>query len=169
MQPVADRSVRIGPTAPAATGPLASAAPGPFGPDGTAGVPHRTRLAENDVMKISRTIIVLDAADLNAVSSFWAGLLGGTVHAEDDWHSVSVDGEWRIGVQLAPDHVPPEWPDGTPQQIHLDLWIDDLRSAHEEAVSLGARLLKPADDLSAREGFQVYADPAGHPFCLCWG
>ena len=128
-------------------------------------------LPHTDFMKISRTIIVLDAADLNTVSTFWAGLLGGTVVADDDdgWHSVVVDGEWRLGVQLAPNHVPPDWPDGTPQQIHLDLWVDDLRAAHEEAMALGARLLKPADDLEAVEGFQVYADPAGHPFCLCWG
>ncbi|CAN5305062.1 hypothetical protein BH24ACT9_BH24ACT9_15290 [soil metagenome] len=35
-------------------------------------------------MKIARQIIVFDAADLNAESSFWAGLLGGTVDAEDD-------------------------------------------------------------------------------------
>jgi catechol 2,3-dioxygenase-like lactoylglutathione lyase family enzyme len=121
-------------------------------------------------MKIKRQIVVFDAADLAAESTFWAGLLGGTVDAEDDWHSVSVDGEWRLGFQLAPNHVPPDWPDGMPQQqIHLDLWIDDLNTAHEEAIALGARLLKPADDPEAAEGFQVYADPAGHPFCLCWG
>jgi hypothetical protein len=35
-------------------------------------------------------------------------------------------------------------------------------------VRLGARLLKGADDLDSSSGFQVYADPAGHPFCLCW-
>jgi predicted enzyme related to lactoylglutathione lyase len=79
-----------------------------------------------------------------------------------------VDGEWRFGVQHAPNHVAPEWPDGTPQQIHLDLWVDDLEAAREEAISLGARLLKPADNPQADEVFQVYADPAGHPFCLCW-
>ncbi len=118
-------------------------------------------------MKITRQIIVFDAADLAAESTFWAGLLGGTVEADDDWHSVLVDGEWRLGVQLAPNHVPPDWPDGTPQQIHLDLWVEDLNVAHEEAISLGAQLLKPADDPKAAEGFQVYADPAGHPFCLC--
>ena len=121
-------------------------------------------------MKIKRQIIVFDAADLAVESAFWAGLLGGTVVADDDWHSVLVDGEWRLGIQLAPNHVPPDWPDGTPeQQMHLDLWVDDLQAAHEEAIALGARLLKPADDLAAAEGFQVYADPAGHPFCLCWG
>lgn len=121
-------------------------------------------------MKIKRQIIVFDAADLAAESGFWAGLLGGTVKADDDWHNVVVDGEWRFGVQLAPNHVPPDWPDGTPeQQIHLDLYVDDLKTAHEQALSLGARLLKPADDPDAAQGFQVYADPAGHPFCLCWG
>ena len=121
-------------------------------------------------MKVRRQIIVFDAADLAAESAFWAGLLGGTVVAEDDWHSVVVDGEWRLGVQLAPNHVPPEWPDGTQQQqIHLDLHVDDLQAAHKEALSLGARLLKAADDPEAAEGFQVYADPAGHPFCLGWG
>ncbi len=121
-------------------------------------------------MKITRQIIVFDAADLAAESTFWAGLLGGTVVAEDDWHSVVVDGEWRLGVQLAPNHVPPQWPNGTQQQqIHLDLHVDDPQAAHQEAIALGARLLQPADDLEAAEGHQVYADPAGHPFCLGWG
>ena len=119
-------------------------------------------------MKIKRTIVVFDAADLDAVSSFWARLLGGTVEAEDDWHMISVDDQPTMGIQLAPDHVQPDWPDGTPQQIHLDLYVDDIRAAHEEASAIGAKLLRAADDLDAKEGFQVYADPAGHPFCLCW-
>lgn len=37
-----------------------------------------------------------------------------------------------------------------------------------EVMALGARLLQKAADPSAEHGFQVYADPAGHPFCLCW-
>jgi hypothetical protein len=120
-------------------------------------------------MRIERKVTVLDAADLGAVSSFWAGVLGGTVDAEDDWHTISVDGRPELAVQLAPDHVPPDWPNGTPQQIHFDLFVADVRAAHDEVIALGARLLQPADDLGAAEGFQVYADPAGHPFCLCWG
>ena len=75
----------------------------------------------------------------------------------------------RTAVQLAPDHQRPQWPDGTPQQIHLDLYITDLAGAHAEAVALGAELLQAAEDPDAAQGFQVYADPAGHPFCLCWG
>jgi predicted enzyme related to lactoylglutathione lyase len=126
------------------------------------------RLCEDDRVRINHQVVVFDAADLTAESSFWAGLLGGTVDAEDDWHMVLVDGDPRVGVQLAPDHVPPDWPDGNPQQIHLDLWVDDLDTAHEEVMSLGAKLLQPAADSDGPDSFQVYADPAGHPFCLCW-
>lgn len=122
-------------------------------------------------MRITRKIIVLDAADLEAESSFWSALLGGKADAEDDWHTVyDADGRSYLGIQLAPDHVPPTWPEGPQkQQIHLDLYVEDIAAAHEEALALGARLLQPAGDLDAAEGFQVYADPAGHPFCLCWG
>ena len=121
-------------------------------------------------MDMVRQVIVFDAADLHAESAFWAGILGGHVFKDDDWHSViDAAGEWRIGVQLAPNHVPPDWPDGNPQQVHLDLHVDDPRAAHQEAIALGARLLQPAPDLNAAEGHQVYADPAGHPFCIGWG
>lgn len=122
-------------------------------------------------MKITRHVIVFDAADLAAESAFWAGLLGGTVLGDDDWHSIIVDGEWRLGVQRAPNHAPPEWPDGTQQQqVHLDLHVDDLQAAEEKAIALGARLLqparKPADNPDGDEAHAVYASPAGHPFCL---
>jgi hypothetical protein len=121
-------------------------------------------------MQLVRTVVVFDASDLAAESSFWAAMLGGRVFAEDAWHSViDGDGEWRIGVQLAPDHTPPEWPDGLPQQVHLDLHVEDPRSAHEHAISLGARLLQSASQLDSDEGHQIYADPAGHPFCIGWG
>jgi hypothetical protein len=124
---------------------------------------------EDAGMEIQRRVVVFDAADLAPESTFWAGLLGGRVLTDDRWHSVfDADGLWVIGVQLAPDHVPPEWPDGMPQQVHLDLHVADAPRAHAEAIALGARLLQ-ADDLRASEGHQVYADPAGHPFCLGWG
>lgn len=119
-------------------------------------------------MKIRFQVVVFDAADLEAESTFWAGVLGGSVDAEDDWHMVLVDGQPRIGVQLAPNHVRPDWPDGTPQQVHLDLWVDDPAEAHALVMDLGATVLKEAEDGDAPDAFRVYADPAGHPFCLCW-
>jgi hypothetical protein len=120
-------------------------------------------------MKITRQMVVFDTADLAGESSFWASILGGTVDAEPDWHTVRVDGEARIAFQLAPDHVQPDWPDGAPQQVHLDLYVDDIRSAHDEAIAAGARPLTALVDFDSEDGFQVYADPSGHPFCLCWG
>jgi hypothetical protein len=122
-------------------------------------------------MDMVRHVIVFDAADLEAESVFWAGILGGNVARDDDWHSVLDEaGEWRVGVQLAPNHVAPEWPDGVQkQQVHLDLHVEDPRRAHDEAMGLGARMLQSAPDLDAEEGHQVYADPASHPFCIGWG
>ena len=121
-------------------------------------------------MQISHQITVFDAADLGAESRFWSGVLGGTVDAEDDWHMVSVDGKPRIGVQLAPDHQRPQWPEGLPQQIHIDLWVQDFEEAHKEVMALGAEVLQSVDalDPDRQDAFQVYADPAGHPFCLCF-
>lgn len=118
-------------------------------------------------MEISRRLTVLDAPDLEAESAFWAAILGGEVERDDDWHTVLVDGRPELAVQLAPGLVAPDWPDGTPQQLHLDLWVTDIDAADREAVAAGARLLQDADH-AADTGFVVYADPAGHPFCLCW-
>jgi predicted enzyme related to lactoylglutathione lyase len=119
-------------------------------------------------MQITQQITVFDAPDLPAESGFWAAVLGGTVDADDDWHTLRVGGRPVLGFQLAPNLIPPDWPDGTPQQMHLDLYVDDITASHAEVVGLGARVLQTADT-SAAHGFQVYADPAGHPFCLCWG
>ncbi len=71
-------------------------------------------------MKIKAQAVVFDAADLAAESSFWVGVMDGTLDIDDDWHMVMVDGQPRIGVQRAPNHVPPDWPGGAPQQIHVD-------------------------------------------------
>ncbi len=62
-----------------------------------------------------------------------------------------------MAFQRAPDHVAPTWPDPTvPQQMHLDVAVDDVDGAGPLVVGLGARHL----------GGNTYADPAGHPFCL---
>lgn len=124
-------------------------------------------------MEIIRQVVVLDAAELAPVSAFWASVLGGRVIADDEdgWHSVlDADDHWRMGVQLSPDHVPPDWPDGEPgQQVHLDLHVEDPTAAHDELVALGARVLSSPYELRSAHGHRTYADPAGHPFCIGWG
>ncbi|MBX3117308.1 MAG: VOC family protein [Cryobacterium sp.] len=120
-------------------------------------------------MKTLKQMVVFDAADLEAESAFWAGLLDGTVDRDEDWHTVLIDGRPQLAVQLAPNHIRPQWPNGQPQQIHLDLYVEDPQAAEEEALALGAKLLKPAYEFVSESGFRVYEDPAGHPFCFCWG
>jgi hypothetical protein len=125
-------------------------------------------------MKVVRRVIVFDAADIEAESRFWAGLQGGEVHRDGDWHSVVVDGEWVMGVQRAPDHVAPTWPGGPQQQqVHVDLHVDALDEAGRRALDLGGRQLqapvRPVDNPDGDEWFAVYASPAGHPFCFGTG
>ncbi len=121
------------------------------------------------LMEILRTNFVFDAPDLAAESAFWAAMYGGTVEADSDWHTIVVDGVRVLDIQESPNHVRPSWPGGDQQQqAHLDLEVADIVAADEEARRLGAVVLQKAD-MSAPSGFVVYADPAGHPFCLCWG
>lgn len=109
--------------------------------------------------------VVIDCPDPAALAAFYAELLGGQVDASDeDW--VDLKGPVTdLAFQRAPGHVPPQWPDRSrPQQFHLDVVVDDLDSAQKQALALGATLL---EDHDGKRGFRVFADPAGHPFCLC--
>lgn len=107
--------------------------------------------------------IVLDAPDIAGLSAFYASLAGWTqTYADEDWITLTTGDGWRIGLQQAPDHVPPRWPDQShPQQAHLDLRVPDIDTAATRAVDLGATLLR------RNETWHTLADPAGHPFDLC--
>jgi hypothetical protein len=74
---------------------------------------------------------------------------------------------WReLAFQRAETYVPPAWPDpGRPQQEHLDIRVDDVDAAESAVLAAGGRRL-PA---GRESGFRVFADPAGHPFCLVFG
>ena len=62
-------------------------------------------------------------------------------------------------------HRPPTWPDNeVPQQFHFDFAVDDMDAAEAYAISIGAR---PVEGPEKSDGFRVYLDPSGHPFCLC--
>lgn len=107
--------------------------------------------------------VVLDARDIAGLSAFYTGLAGWTqAHADDEWVTLTTGDGWRIGIQYAPDHRPPRWPDPEhPQQAHLDLRVPELEAATEHAIGLGATLLR------RNEAWHTLADPAGHPFDLC--
>ena len=105
--------------------------------------------------------VVLDCPDPRALAGFYAELVGLPVtYTSDDFVVVSRDDTTSgFAFQRAPDYRPPRWPDPAhPQQIHLDVMVDDLDLAHSRVLAIGARSLPGGD--------HVYADPAGHPFCL---
>jgi catechol 2,3-dioxygenase-like lactoylglutathione lyase family enzyme len=106
--------------------------------------------------------VVFDCRDPHTLARFYSELLGLPVTRIDgDWVDIG-DGQARMSFQLAPDHQSPRWPDPAfPQQVHLDIRVSDIDAAEAKVLALGAARL-PSTEL----GFRVYADPAGHPFCL---
>jgi catechol 2,3-dioxygenase-like lactoylglutathione lyase family enzyme len=104
--------------------------------------------------------VIFDCPDPSALATFYAELLGLPVtYASEDFAVVSAnDTSSGLGFQLAPDHQPPHWPDPTrPQQAHVDVMVEDVDAAAPAVLALGATPLS---------GHGIYADPAGHPFCL---
>ncbi len=120
-------------------------------------------------MNATLQCVVLDCPDDEVLARFYHALLGGEVNRPDrrwslggGWSTLHLPSGFVLCFQRVADHRPPRWPDPDhPQQSHLDLGVADLDAAHETAMAAGAELL--AD--SARN-WRVYADPAGHPFCL---
>ncbi|HEV7657879.1 MAG TPA: VOC family protein [Mycobacteriales bacterium] len=110
-----------------------------------------------------RTVTVLDAADIVKVSEFYAALTGWEfADKDDDWITLKTGDGQYVAFQLAPDHIPPQWPGQEhPQQYHLDLYVADPEAAAGKAVTLGATRL------GAGAAWVTLADPAGHPFDLC--
>ena len=65
------------------------------------------------------------------------------------------------------DYIPPAWPEESgkqQKQMHFDFQVNDLQSAVEEAISLGAT--KPARQYGGKQ-WVTLLDLEGHPFCLC--
>ena len=104
--------------------------------------------------------LILDCADPAGLAAFYAELLGLPVtYRSDDFVVVAAsDTSSGLAFPLAPDHQRPTWPDpAVPQQAHLDVMVEDPAAAGPRVLALEALKL---------DGENVYADPAGHPFCL---
>lgn len=82
---------------------------------------------------------VLDCPNPWALADFYSAVLGLPVtYSDDDWVVVGDRDSAHVAFQLAPDHVPPQWPDPAhPQQMHLDIRVDDVDVAEEHVLALG--------------------------------
>lgn len=109
--------------------------------------------------------LVIDCPDPAALAGFYGELLGWNLKDDGDWAEIRPeDGSNCISFQQVEDYRAPEWPgQALPQQMHLDLMVQDLDEGEKEAIRLGAS--KP--DTQPGTTFRVFLDPAGHPFCLC--
>jgi catechol 2,3-dioxygenase-like lactoylglutathione lyase family enzyme len=112
---------------------------------------------------------VIGTPDPRGLARFYQRLLGWPFRADEpDWASLRPpDGSAGLSFQLEEDHVPPVWPpepDTQQMQLHLDIEVDDLAAAGALVEEAGARRLGGHEDDD--EVVHVFADPAGHPFCL---
>ena len=126
---------------------------------------------------------VLDCADPRATAEFYRQMFGLHYRPGDevppdgqpdengqDWLVLRTPGgDPALAFQKVDELTPTTWPEpGVPQQLHLDTTvrtIEDFARAHERALALGARVLFDRSD-DEEEPLRVYADPAGHPFCI---
>src|SRR5688572_4452889 len=100
-------------------------------------------------------LVAFDAPDIRRLAAFYGQLADlKEVDTEDDWIEVAGSSGPHIAFQLAPDHVPPRWPDQAhPQQFHTDWLVGDLTAEVARAESLGAAKLP-----GGGETFTVLAD-----------
>ena len=108
---------------------------------------------------------VIDCPDPRVLADFYAALLGWERAVEEDgsWGTVW-SGDHLIQLQRVDDYRAPDWPgQDVPQQVHLDVDVDDLDEAEAATLALGATKHPHQPGTS----FRVFLDPAGHPFCLC--
>ena len=103
----------------------------------------------------------VDCPDSHALAGFWSDLLGDPITYDADGMAM-LGGDKPLLFQQVDGYNPPAWPDPErPQQLHLDLLVRDLDAGEAAVLELGATRL-PGGGTS----FRVFADPAGHPFCL---
>lgn len=127
--------------------------------------------------------VVLDCTDARALAEFYRRLLGLQYRpgherppagepdpSGQDWLVLrDTAGTSRLAFQQVAELPEATWPSGQrPQQLHLDMSVPtaaDLDVQHERALGLGARLLYDGSD-DPEEPIRIYADLAGHPFCI---
>jgi predicted enzyme related to lactoylglutathione lyase len=111
-------------------------------------------------------MITLDADDPAAQATFYSQVLGWDVlHSEGDYAMIG-DGTVNIGFGRVPGYSGPGWPDGdaAPKRYHLDVYVDDLDKAEQQALALGAT--KP-DAQPTPDRWRILLDPGGQPFDIC--
>ena len=109
---------------------------------------------------------VIDCPDPGTLATFYGAMLDWKVDVSSDWAEVRADNGNSIAFQQVESYTAPVWPgQDVPQQMHLDVIVDDLDAGEEAVLELGATKHEHQPGTT----FRVFLDPVGHPFCLCVG
>jgi len=107
---------------------------------------------------------VIDCPDPGALAAFYGALLDWKVEISPGWADIRAEDGQCISFQQVESYAPPSWPtQELPQQMHVDVIVDDLEAAEAAVLELGATKHQHQPGTS----FRVFLDPARHPFCLC--
>ena len=107
---------------------------------------------------------VIDCPDPHALAAFYAAMLDWKAELSPGWADIRGEEGQCISFQQVEDYTAPDWPaQEIPQQMHIDVIVDDLDTGEAAVLDLGATKHKHQPGTS----FRVFLDPAGHPFCLC--
>ncbi|HEY0936459.1 MAG TPA: VOC family protein [Trebonia sp.] len=108
--------------------------------------------------------VVLDCPDAAALATFYGALLDWKADISDGWADIRSDTGQCFSFQQVEGYTRPRWPaQEVPQQMHVDVIVDDLDTGEQAVLALGA----VKHDYQPGTTFRVFLDPAGHPFCLC--
>lgn len=113
------------------------------------------------------TQLVFECGDPKREAAFWQKILDlPPATGDDDWLTLVWAPVGRFSFHRVPDYVPPQWPGSSgEQQVHLDLLTADLSEACATVEAAGGEALTDVLDRGPK-AWRIYADPAGHPFCL---
>lgn len=126
---------------------------------------------ERPKLQVGAVTITSELGHARELAEFYQRLLGWPIvnsGPKGGWFQLSPpEGATGPTINIEEDqqHARPVWPSrpGEPTAtMHLDIGVDDLGTAVQWALEVGATLA----DHQPQEDVRVLLDPHGHPFCL---
>lgn len=113
------------------------------------------------------TQLILECDDAEQLAQFWQEVLDlPDAEGDSEWMTLRWEPVGRFSFHRVAGYRPPAWPgEHGEQHAHFDLLVDDLDDASLAVEKAGARPLTDVLDPGPK-AWRIYADPAGHPFCL---
>lgn len=109
--------------------------------------------------------VVINTINPDQLAEFWTELLGVGIARRSGPYFIWLEPQHQGGISVAFQKV--DGPSDGRRRLHLDMYVDDVESAVERAVDLGA--VRVEDHTAGDFSWTVMADPDGNEFCLAPG